>query len=86
MTPLQTLCQHVTGAIERGEKTAIVEQRETCRPWCIVMDPGTDDEYVESTQHRTRAEAQHWVDEARKSGYAADVMKRLPDGSLTTEF
>lgn len=56
------------------------------RPWCVVTDPGTDEEYVEATQHATRKEAQRWVDEARKAGIPADVMKRLPDGSLTTEF
>jgi hypothetical protein len=56
------------------------------KPWCVVTDPGTDAEYVEATQHPTREEAQHWVNEARKAGIPADVMKRLTDGSLTTEF
>lgn len=46
MNPLERLRYHVTGAIERGEAVAIVEQRETSRviltpsePWPFLKAP-----------------------------------------------
>lgn len=46
MNPLDRLRYHVTGAIERGESVAIVEQRETSRtilnpsePWPFLKAP-----------------------------------------------
>ncbi len=46
MNPLDRLRYHVTGAIERGESVAIVEQRETSRtiinpsePWPFLIAP-----------------------------------------------
>ena len=33
MNPLETLRHHVTGAIERGEGQAIVDDTTPCKPW-----------------------------------------------------
>jgi hypothetical protein len=50
----------------------------------IVMDPGTDDERVMPGEYKT-ADIAYMV-YAAMDGFFYDVMKKLPDGSLTTEF
>lgn len=60
--------------------------RKLANPWCVALNVGTDAEYVEATQHASYTLALKEVCKARKAGYAADVMKRRPDGTLTTEF
>lgn len=55
-------------------------------PWCVVLEPGTNEEYVEQTQHDTHAFALAEAKRANKAGISADVAKRLRDGSLTYEF
>jgi hypothetical protein len=62
-----------------------IEQTAT-HPWCVVIAPGTDAEYVEGTQHRHYPQAVEWVRQARAARIHADVAKRLLDGSITYEF
>lgn len=56
------------------------------KPFVVVANPGMADEFVVS-EHGTCAEARRAAAKAREDGgFDTDVMKRLPDGSLTTEF
>lgn len=73
-------------AVKAAQIYDAAKVENAARPWCVVLEPGMADEYVEATQHATHAKALRWVEEARNSGQAADVAKRLPDGSLTYEF
>ena len=57
-------------------------QPGAARPWVIVMHAGTDAEAVDS-DWPTHAAAVGALTDADEF---ADVMKRLPDGTLTTEF
>lgn len=52
------------------------------KPWVVVTDPGTDNEF-EYGEYSTFAEA---LRVKRLHSGSADVMKRAPDGSLTTEY
>ena len=54
----------------------------TSKPWAVVLNPGQDDQTIWECFH-TYADAAGALDQA---GKPADVMKRLPDGTLTTEF
>jgi len=51
-------------------------------PWVIVTNPGTDDEGIFS-DHATYAEARK---NAKECDEEWDIMRRLDDGTLTTEF
>jgi predicted RNA polymerase sigma factor len=51
-------------------------------PWVIVTNAGTDDESIFS-DHATYKEARQ---NANECGEEWDIMRRLDDGSLTTEF
>lgn len=53
-------------------------------PWAVVLNPGDDDEEVWS-EHVTFGEALR-VRKTFGKDQRVDVMKRRPDGSLTTEF
>lgn len=56
----------------------------TC-PWAVLQHPGTDDEEIYAVC-ATFVIACDYVDKLVSQGSTADVVKRLPDGSITTEF
>lgn len=55
---------------------------KTVAMYVVVINPGTGDERILS-EHATLREAINSDDVRYEMG---DVMKRLPDGALTTEF
>jgi hypothetical protein len=62
------------------------EQLEfVAKPWVVVVDPGTDDETVWG-EFEFRNQAEVALGQLRNSGHHTDLMKRMPDGTLTTEF
>lgn len=50
-------------------------------PWVVVTDPGTDQEDI-LADFRTATQARQFM----RAHPDTDLMKRLDDGSLTTEF
>lgn len=63
----------------------LIEQTDPTRlPYVVVVGPGTDDE-VEIGTFATFLEAVAFASKNR-DGHDVDVMKRQPDGSLTTEL
>ena len=54
-------------------------------PWCVVLNPDTSTPEVDA-QHDSLAGALRAAAKIRQAGFVAVVMKRLPNGSLTTEF
>lgn len=52
-------------------------------PWVVVENAGTDNQNVVHESASFMAALQHWQGLLDPS---ADVMKRLPDGTLTTEY
>lgn len=52
-------------------------------PWCVVIFPGTDKQEIYA-DFWTYREAVAGIAESGED--SADVMKRLPNGSLTTEY
>jgi hypothetical protein len=54
-------------------------------PWVVVLDPGTYCERIDS-EHETQRTALRTVLGFTRGGASADLMKRLPDGTLSTDF
>jgi hypothetical protein len=55
-------------------------------PWVIVTSPGMDNEYFWN-DYATLKEARKNLKEAKyATGEKCDIMKRLDDGRLTTEY
>ena len=54
-------------------------------PYVVVLNPGTDQEDIWS-DHATHAQAIKGLMDAKDAGESADILKRLDDGTLTTEF
>lgn len=54
------------------------------KPWVVVGNPGQADEYI-ITEQTTKAAAQLLM-KTSKWIVPTDLMKRLEDGTLTTEF
>ncbi len=67
---------------KRAEKNAPELEAFNPNPWVIVTNPGTDEEdiWADFPTHRAAVAALADAEEG------ADVMKRLDDGTLTTEF
>lgn len=66
-------------------QSAALQDKTSYPKWVVVEAAGTDDESIWS-DHAKFTEA---AEELVKAGGAAagfDLMKRLPDGTLTTEF
>lgn len=55
------------------------------KPFVVVTNPGTDTEEIWS-DHPTFAQARKALAKAQHEAGSADVMRRLDDGTLTTEF
>jgi len=53
--------------------------------WVVVDKAGTDDEYIVIDYYTFEA-AKSYRDQMAEDFDALDIMKRLPDGTLTTEF
>ena len=56
------------------------------KQYTVVFFPGTEDEFEQTGDDLSFAEAKLMADNSRKHHVPADIMKRLPDGTLTTEF
>ena len=54
-------------------------------PWVIVENAGPDTEDVWSNHHTFKASLKE-LERCRGTDNGFDLMKRLPDGTLTTEF
>lgn len=57
--------------------------------YVVVENPGTDEQCEVADFPRFRDAAlfrTEWYDESDEREVRVDIMKRLPDGSLTTEF
>lgn len=67
----------------RAEVTAFYLAKNP-KPWVVVTNPGTDDEGIWS-DHPTYAEAKAELKETADDD-RADIMKRLADGTLTTDY
>lgn len=85
--PEARVVRHVTRE-DRDEQRKLREERETtkheARRWVVVQNPGTEDEDVwDHARFGTFHEA---LRSASACHVKFDVMFRLPDGSLTTEF
>ena len=52
-------------------------------PWVVVVNAGTDNQEVVNESPSFMAALQYWEGLADPT---SDVMKRLPDGTLTTEY
>lgn len=68
-----------------GDTVAQEVVYRTRNPWVVVSHPGTDSEEIWDS-HPTFAAATVAMNALKRAGEPADVMKRLPDGTLTTEF
>jgi hypothetical protein len=55
------------------------------KPWIVVRDPGMWDE-SEVASFATYNQAHHYILQRISRGAHLDILKRLPDGNLTTEF
>ena len=58
-------------------------QTPTQNPWVVVVNAGANNQSVVHESPSFTAALQHWQDLLDPT---ADVMKRLPDGTLTTEY
>jgi len=63
----------------------MTQRTEIRRKWVVVIHAGTDKEEV-IKDCDTRPEAEGYLHYCCIADDCADVMKRLPDGTLTTEF
>ena len=61
--------------------TTATKPPAAARPWVVVCNPGQANELV-MEEFIELAEAQHFL----RFNADCDLMKRLPDGALTTEF
>jgi hypothetical protein len=56
--------------------------KENPNPWVIVINPGTDNEDIWADFPTFRAA----LEELKEADEGADILTRLDDGTLTTEF
>lgn len=69
-----------------GDSGAGLAGNPFCFPcWVVVTGAGTDDESIWS-DHYSFDEARHSLKQAIDSEGNADILKRLLDGTLTTEY
>ena len=66
----------------KAQNCSGLEQRY---PWVVVVNPGTDEEELYKA-FETFADAHYFVSARVCRGAHLDIMKRLPDGTLTCEF
>ncbi len=56
-----------------------------CAKFAVVINPGTLFQQVDQ-YCSTRQNAEAWARDTREPGLEVDVMKVMPNGTLTTEF
>jgi len=88
LVAMQNICHH-WGSLAGAEITIRnhgSSWNNNPKPWVIVENPGTDDENI-VIDFATYREACRWIDRNyTDDDCPADILRRLDDGTLTTEY